>query len=600
MSSRRRIVPLLVPLALLTAACAGSDDDGAGNDVAAPGDTTSDATADPTTSAGSSPGTSAAAAEDADEDGEPAAAATLTLRTTPHSPIAASAVVESDDPVAVEITARSGDHVVEVPRTAAMATRHEIPVVGMRQSLEYTLDVRLVGDDGATTATLSGTFTTGTIEWDLPDFQLAVDEDRAQPGVTIIEFDRWNPPDDAPGGQAVVGLDHEGEIVWFYRNSGTVGAVEPTPDGRFISHYFPVGVRTFDLLGNVLDNFQVAPEPVEGDREVRDADALAAFAEVFSGNEGDPEALPVRADWVDLTSIHHEVWPMPDGNFLALSTTNHELTAEEREATCPGDEIEFAAVSDVIVEFEPDGTVLRTWDLWDVLDISTIPGSAMCSTDRLFESTDFRDWTHANAVIYDEQRDAIIISSRHTDQVIALDHLDDLGPQTSVRWILGAQGTIPLDGDAPHHQHAVELQDDGSILLYDNGNFRPGTEVADPETPAYSRAVLYEVDDTDDDPVQWSATQVWEHRMDDVQGRALYARFLGDADRMDNGNVLITHGGIDMPDEYANVRIVEVAPDGAAGGDIVWDLSFGDSDREFTSYRAERVPSLYFGPDWVS
>ncbi len=590
MSPRRRLVPLLVPLALLAAACAGSDDDVVGGD----------AISDPTTSAGSSPGTSTAAAEDADEDGEPAAAATLTLQATPHSPIAASAVVESDGPVAVEITARSGDHVVEVPRTAAAATRHEIPVVGMRQDLEYVFDVRLVAEDGTAAGSLSDSFTTGSIDWDLPDFQLAVDEDRAQPGVTIVEFDRWNPPDDAPGGQAVVGLDHDGEIVWFYRNTGTVGAVEPTSDGLFLSHYFPVGVRTFDLLGNVLDNFQVAPDPVEGDREVRDADALAAFAEVFSGNEGDPEALPVRADWVDLTSIHHEVWAMPDGNFLALSTTNHELTPEQREATCPGDEIEFAATSDVIVEFEPDGTVLRTWDLWDVLDISKVPGSAMCSTDRLFESTDFRDWTHANAVIYDEQRDAIIISSRHTDQVIALDHLDDLGPQTSVRWILGAQGTIPLDGDAPYHQHAVELQDDGSILLYDNGNFRPGTEVADPETPTYSRAVLYDVDDTDDDPAQWSATQVWEHRMDDVQGRAIYARFLGDADRMDNGNVLITHGGIDMPDEPVDVRIVEVVPDGDSGGDIVWDLSFGDSDREYTSYRAERVPSLYFGPDWVS
>ena len=590
MTPRHRFVPLLVPLALMAAACAGSDDEAA-DDVAGTDAVTTEAPAATAAPVEQTPDTTA-------PEDEPAA--TLTLEAAPFSPIAASAVVESDDPVAVEITATAGDHVVEVPRTAAAATRHEIPVVGMRQDLDYALEVRLVAEDGTAVGSLSDSFTTGSIDWDLPDFELVVDEDRAQPGVTIVEFDRWNPPDDAPGGQAVVGLDHEGEIVWFYRNSGTVGAVEPTPDGLFLSHYFPVGVRTFDLLGNVIDNFQVAPEPVEADREIRDADALAAFAEVFAGNEGDPEAIPVRADWVDLTSIHHEVWPMPDGNFLALSTTNHELTPEQREATCPGDEIEFAAVSDVIVEFEPDGTVLRTWDLWDVLDVSEIPGSAMCSTDRLYESTDFRDWTHANAVIYDEQRDAIIISSRHTDQVIALDHLDDLGPQASVRWILGEQGTIPLDGDPPHHQHAVELQDDGSILLYDNGNFRPGTAVGDPDAPTYSRAVLYAVDDTADDPAQWSATQVWEHRMDDVQGRPLYARFLGDADRVDNGNVLITHGGIDLPDEFVNVRIVEVVPDGDSGGDIVWDLSFGDAVREYSSYRAERVPSLYLGPEWVS
>ena len=582
-----RLAALATAVALVAAACAGSDgDDQAGTD-----------SVDPTPSSSTESPVDTAPAPDTTE-GSAGPTATLTVEPTPYSPIAASAVVESDEPVVVVVTARAGDHVVEVPPTANAASMHEIPIVGMRQDLTYELEVSLLDGEGTVVEQLDGAFTTGVIDWDLPDFELVVDESRAQPGVTIVEFDRWNPPDDAPNGQAVVAIDDDAEVVWYYRNTGSVGAVRQAPAGTMLSHYFPVGVREFDLLGNVVGNYQVAPEPVEGDVEVRDADALAAFAEVFAGNEGDPEAASLVADWVDLTSIHHEAYPMPDGNILALSTTNHELTAEQQEASCPGDDTGFAATSDVIVEFEPDGTVVRTWDLWDVLDISEIPGSAMCSTDRLYESEDFRDWTHANAVIYDEARDAIIISSRHTDQVIALDHLDDLGPQASVRWILGAQGTIPLDGDAPYHQHAVQLQDDGSILLYDNGNFRPGTEVGAADNPAYSRAVLYEIDDADDDPAQWSARQVWEHRMDDEQGRALYARFLGDADRLDNGNVLIVHGGIDMPDEYANARIVEVVPDVGSGGDIVWDLSFGDPEREFTSYRAERVPSLYSGPDW--
>lgn len=595
MLSRHRLLALVVSIGLLAAACAGSDD-GPARDAA----TTTDGQGSPATDDGTTTENVATTGDDVGTTtSADAATATLTIEPAPHSPIAAAAIVESPVPVAVEAIARAGGHVVEVPRTATTGTQFEIPIVGMRQALDYDVEVRLLDGAGDAVETLTATFTTGTIDWDLPDFELVVDEERAQPGLTIVEFDRWNPPDDAPAGQAVVAIDDDGEVVWFYRNTGAVGDVRLTDDGVILSHYFPVGVRSFDLLGNVVDNYQVEPEPVDEDVEFRDADALAAFAEVFAGNEGDPEPVPLRADWVDLTSIHHEVYPMPDGNLLALSTTNHELTEEQREATCPGDAIEFSAVSDVIVEFEPDGTVVRTWDLWDVLDISEIPGSAMCSTDRPYESADFRDWTHANAVIYDEQRDAIIVSSRHTDQVIALDHLDDLGPQASVRWILGAQGTIPLDGDAPHHQHAVELQDDGSILLYDNGNFRPGTDVGDPDAPAYSRAVSYDVDDAADDPAQWSATQVWEHRMDDNRGRALYARFLGDADRMENGNVLITHGGIDLPDEPVNVRIVEVVPDGAAGGDIVWDLSFGDAEREFTSYRSERVPSLYVGPDWA-
>ena len=78
----------------------------------------------------------------------------------------------------------------------------------------------------------------------------------------------------------------------------------------------------------------------------------------------------------------------------------------------------------------------------------------------------------------------------------------------------------------------------------------------------------------------------------------LYARFLGDADRLDNGNVLIVHGGIENPDGFAHARIIEVVPDGSTGGEIVWSLSFGDAEKQYISYRAERMPSLYSGPEW--
>ena len=537
-------------------------------------------------------------ADISDLEGSADSTSVVTIEPTPYSPIAALASVATEEASKVSITAVAGDHVVQVPITAVATTEHAIPIVGMRQSLDYDLTIQILDDSGAVVETLTDSFSTGAIERELPEFDFVVDTERSQPGVTIVEFDRWQPPDDWPEGQVVIALDNEGEIVWYYSNTGAVGSVGPTPMGTMLSQYFPVGVREFDLLGNVVGNYQVDPEPSDELAEVRKADAAAALESVFAGNEGDLEAIALKPSWVDLTSIHHEAYSMPDGNILALATTNHELTAEQRALLCPGDEIEFAATSDVIIEFEPDGTVVRTWDLWDVLEIDAIPGSQMCATEGLFESTDFRDWTHANAVIYDEQRDVIIVSSRHTDQVIALDHLDETGAQDSVKWILGAQGTIPLDGEPPYHQHAVELQVDGSIMLYDNGNLRPGTEVGSVANPPYSRAVLYSIDDSANDPSDWSATQVWEHRIDDIDGKVLYARFLGDADRLDNGNVLIDHGGIENQDGFAHVRIIEVVPDGSAGGEIVWSLSFGDAEKQYTSYRAERLPSLYSGPDW--
>jgi hypothetical protein len=286
---------------------------------------------------------------------------------------------------------------------------------------------------------------------------------------------------------------------------------------------------------------------------------------------------------------------------LGLSNTVHELTPDQRAALCPGDEQPFNAISDVVVEFTPDGTVLRTWDLWDVIDVDEFPGSTMCAEPSFFQGEINRDWTHANSAIYDPQRNAVIVSSRHTDQVIAFDYLDQEGPQSQLRWILGAGGTVPLDGDPPYHQHAAEVLDDGTMIIYDNGNFRPGTSPAGGANPPYSRAVIYDVDDSSDDPADWTATQLWEHRATLNDGTAVFTAFLGDADPLTHGNVLINHGAIDpvppIEDDDFHALIIEVVPDGAEGGDIVYQITTDRTQSHFV-YRAERIESFYVGDAW--
>ncbi|MGB0113721.1 MAG: aryl-sulfate sulfotransferase, partial [Ilumatobacteraceae bacterium] len=344
----------------------------------------------------------------------------------------------------------------------------------------------------------------------------------------------------------------------------------------------------------------VPPGVVDDDALLAGVDPgqVDSYAGSLVGNDGDADPTPVRADWVSLLSLHHENWPMPNGNVLALSTTTHELTNDQRAVLCPGDPIEFDVISDVIVEYEPDGTVLRTWDLWDAIDVMEFPGSVMCEDDSLFAEPEHRDWTHANSVVYDPDRDVVITSVRHTDQIIALDHLDDLGPQQSVRWVLGAGATMPLDGEPTYHQHAVEVTDDGALIVFDNGNGRPGTSPDDPDNLPYSRAVVFDVDDQGTDPAEWSATQRWEYRMDD-DGSPVFASFISDADVLANGNVLITFGGIGTfpanDVDPLGLIVVEVVPTGESGGDTVMELR---SVLPETAYRAERIESFYVGPDW--
>jgi len=44
--------------------------------------------------------------------------------------------------------------------------------------------------------------------------------------------------------------------------------------------------------------------------------------------------------------------------------------------------------------------------------------------------------------------------------------------------------------------------------------------------------------------------------------------------------------------------IVEVVPDGASGGEVVWRLD-SDPSSSHAVYRSERIESFYVGPNWI-
>jgi hypothetical protein len=171
---------------------------------------------------------------------------------------------------------------------------------------------------------------------------------------------------------------------------------------------------------------------------------------------------------------------------------------------------------------------------------------------------------------------------------------DDSGPAGELLWRLGENGDFTLEeGEWFLHQHAPQVLDDGSILLYDNGNERPGTSLDDPDHLPYSRAVRYELDTE-----TFTARQVWEHRLD-TPGKAVYAPFVGDADLLSGDTVLVTHGGqLDPPAHTPQQEGVtawgEIVEVDYATGDVVFQLQMKDPSREtsWIIYRAERIDSL--------
>ncbi|MDX2382311.1 MAG: aryl-sulfate sulfotransferase N-terminal domain-containing protein, partial [Acidimicrobiia bacterium] len=237
----RRQRLLAVAFVVLMAGCASDAGGDTGNDGGDQGGT--GATEAPAADTSTDDSSGAADTDDA------AVNPTVSIEPSDYITIAAELTVVSDDAVRLDVTATSDEHVVELPRTATASTEHSIPVVGLRAGREYTIDISLVDDAGTVVGTEVTTFVTGDLPDDFVDYEFSADPERSSPGYTLLEITRDGTP-------YLLALDVDGEVVWYYRNTGVVGGVEPTERGTFLSHYWPVGVREFDLLGNVVGNWQ--------------------------------------------------------------------------------------------------------------------------------------------------------------------------------------------------------------------------------------------------------------------------------------------------------------------------------------------------------
>lgn len=501
----------------------------------------------------------------------------------PNSVLSAIVTVDTASPSRVTLEAEADEHRVRVPETDEAGTSHEIPLVGMRAETTYTVTVTATDEDGGEDTSDPVEHTTGALPDALPALQFESDPERMAPGVTLFNLMEWGGGMQRGPNDYVVAVDEEGEVVWYYES--TLGATDviATPRGTLALLANDVLIQEIDVLGNTLLEL--------GTRVATEYAPVNIFGEPYASEDTEP--IPVD-------SAHHELYELPNGNFLTLSTEVLRIDEATAVAACP-DNPPAAAIGDVVVELTPDGEVVAEWPLSAVYEPADRPGTDLCVPGVPFappnwfypHEMDTRDWTHGNAVVLDEDENALLVSLRHLDAVVALRYADDEdGPAGELLWELGPDGTLTLEGDGelPYHQHAVKVLGDDRILLYDNGNLRPGTESAGGDQPDYSRAVEYEVD-----PEAGTVRQVWEHRDEAPDGRPVYAHFLSDADRLENGNVLVTHGGVQGENDVLYARLVEVVPEGESGGDVVFDLTVGDgTDGGWTVYRAERLPSLYF------
>ena len=337
-----------------------------------------------------------------------------------------------------------------------------------------------------------------------------------EPGLTMFAILSRNGA--VPGGIAVA-VDLSGQLVWFLED----------PDSY---------INEVRLLANGRITF-------------------------IRSNRSNETLLNGQLTWIqnehpDLTA-HHETLPMPNGNVLTLVHDFRDVFRDSEFQSWRGDRI---------VEFDrATGAVIFEWATHDYYSYLDFDNTKM-SAPSLNGGTAY-DWTHANAVTYDQGTQTVHISVRHLSRITAIDY-----PSGTIQYNMGFGPPSMPSGDATFGdnlfswQHAQELQPSGNLVIYDNGNRRDHTD----QTPGSGVSKAVEVALTGNPPS--GASIVWEHTL------PVYTASLGDADRQPGGTTVIAVG--------TGGLIIEV--DNA--GNELWRLALPSGAPTWTIPRAVRIPAL--------
>lgn len=366
-------------------------------------------------------------------------------------------------------------------------------------------------------------------------------------------------PDETGDTHAVdlLGLPAETEVYWRATTDG-VGSCE----GTVTTGALPDGWPTVEIT--VDDPAARSPEPwvfgsvfvfmggqprvggidrttggfvwaLEGEAGMTSVDAQFAtggndiwfnqFNASFSEDNGNLRRVDVRGETVGewLTPLaHHMFAQLPDGKLAFQQLDTREWTDGEGEV--------WSLIGDAVAELDPaDGSVTPIFSVWDHLEPTWNRHWDMVSL-----YPDGTDWTHGNALKYDDDTGRYLLSLGHADVLMEFERAGG-----ALVEMYGEAGVPVAEGDyAFDYQHDPGWTEAGTLLMF----------ATDQETDA-SGAVEYELRDGE-------LHEIWSHDLDDGDLNPLA---LGQARRLENGNTLISYG--------AEGVIREVTP----AGEVVWE-----------------------------
>ncbi len=365
------------------------------------------------------------------------------------------------------------------------------------------------------------------------------------------------------------------------------------------SNDIPNSTYLIDNCGQVVNSWQ-SNFVGQGADEIRENGDLfrGAFDNqstlIYAGNNGRLEHYNWDGDLVwSLTysetdfSFHHDYAVLDNGNILlivAQRMTEQEAIDAGRD---PSKLSENELYTEKIIEIIPIGTdqfeIVWEWDLWDHLvqdfdssksnfgDVSDSPGKL--NINFIGFSQDKADWTHFNALDYNESLDQILISARFTNEIYIIDHSttteeastssggnSNKGGDFLYRWgnpqayDRGDENDQKSFGQHSSHWIPPGLPNAGEILLFNNGFMRGFTTVEIITPPSPDTNGNYPIDEFEPfGPNEGNIVYQAPVPQD------FFAPFLSGAQQLPNGNFLIDNGPI--------AEVFEVNPE----QEIVWN-----------------------------
>lgn len=334
----------------------------------------------------------------------------------------------------------------------------------------------------------------------------------------------------------------------------------------------PLGFDFFALKSDLG-----TPVVVDSDGEVR----WVGTGIVSSSSSAFSEGAFIVGDWNSTLTYRLEL----DGTFTTTPLNlpfykrfHHNIDPGKRGFL--GEFDTFADIESRIVEFDYRGNIIKEWDLSEILSKYM---AEQGDQPNLFVRQPV-DWFHSNAAIYDPRDDSLLVSSRE-NFVIKLDY--ETG---AVRWIFGdptkywfefpslRAKAVDLTGGGlyPVGQHALSINRDGLLLLFNNGypSLRQPAGEPEGESRTYSAISAYRIDDA-----TRTATEEWSFDHDQEIWSAVCSSVYEGAD----GSLLLNYA---WADDGARTRIIGLNP----AREKVFDFEYVNDGGCRTSWNAMIVP----------